>query len=134
MHPIAYPHGRHPLEIEGDMMEFRNRIPKSVYFNTASGSIRIGRGVVFGEDVKLLTGMHMNIDQAFRHGVALHHVPESGRDIVIEEGVYIGSAAIIIGPVTIHAYSTIGAGAVVTKNVASRTMVAGVSARTVRKY
>lgn len=90
--------------------------------------------MVFGEYVQLLTGMHMNIADAKRDQVELHHVPEFGRDITIEEGAYIGSGAIVIGPVTIHANSTVAAGAVVTKDVPARTMVAGVPAQVVRTY
>lgn len=130
----GFPYGRHPVEIADKEEALQHRIPRSAYFNTASGRISIGRNVVFGEDVKLLTGMHMNIADSERNGVELHSVPESGRDIVIEEGVYIGSGAIIIGPVVVQAYSMIAAGAVVVKDVKHRTMVAGVPARVVRKY
>lgn len=130
----GFPHGRHPVEIEDRDEALRQRIPKSVYFNTASGKISVGRRVVFGEHVRLLTGMHMNIADAQTNKVELHHVPEFGRDIVIEDGAYIGSGATVIGPVTIHAYSTVAAGAVVTKDVPARTMVAGVPARVVRTY
>jgi len=104
-------------------------IPKSVYFNTRSGTIRVGRNVVFGEDVKLLTGKHYNIQEAKKHGVPLHFVPETGRDIIIGKGCYIGSNAIIIGKVTIGDYAVVGAGSVVTKDVPPRTFVAGVPAK-----
>jgi len=132
--PPGIPYGRHPVEIEDREDALRHRIPKSTYFNTASGKIKIGKNVVLGEDVKFLTGMHMNIVDAAKCGVSHHHVPESGRDIVIEEGVYIGSGAILVGPVVVKAFSMIAAGAVVVKGVESRTMVAGVPARVVRQY
>ena len=129
----AFPYGRHQVEI-ADPESLRHRIPKSVYFNTASGKIAVGKNAIFGEDVKLLTGMHTNIADSKILGVELHHVPDCGRDIIIEEGVYIGSGAIIIGPVVIGAFSTVAAGAVVTKSVAPKTMVGGVPARVLRTF
>jgi acetyltransferase-like isoleucine patch superfamily enzyme len=130
----AFPYGRHQIEIAEWEESVCHRIPKSVYFNTASGKISVGKNVVFGEDVKLLTGMHMNIADSKKQGLGLHHVPESGRDIVIEDGVYIGSGAILIGPVTIGAFSVVAAGAVVTRNVEPMTMVGGVPARVLRNF
>jgi len=130
----GFGYGRYQVEIEDQDEALRHRIPKSVYFNTASGRIRIGKNVSFGEGVMLLTGMHMNMTDAARNGVQFHNVPESGRDITIEEGVFIGSGAIIVGPVTIKAFSTVAAGAIVVKTVESMTMVACSPATVVRKY
>jgi acetyltransferase-like isoleucine patch superfamily enzyme len=45
----------------------------------------------------------------------------------------IGSGAVIIGKVTIGAEALIGAGAVVTHDVADQTVVAGVPARLLRQ-
>jgi acetyltransferase-like isoleucine patch superfamily enzyme len=56
-------------------------------------------------------------------------VPSAGRDIVIGSGCYIGSSSVIIGPVTIGNHAVIGAGSVVTHDVAAGTFVAGVPAR-----
>ena len=69
-------HGQHPLIIEGGIEQLLHQTPASVYFNTRSGSIRVGKNTVFGEDVKLLTGKHMNIEEAQRYGVELHYVPQ----------------------------------------------------------
>lgn len=76
----------------------------------------------------------MNIAEAKNIQGELHAVPESGRDIVVEEGVYIGSGAILVGPVKVGAHATVAAGAVVTKDVEARTMVAGVPAKVMRRY
>lgn len=126
-----FPTGQHPILIaEGA----ERGIPKSCVFNTRSGSITIGSNVVLGEDVHLLTGKHFSIEEAEATGRPLHHVPEAGRDIIIEDGAYIGTMAIIIGPVTIGKHAVVGAGSVVTKDVPPSTFVAGVPARIVRKF
>lgn len=126
------PHGEHPLIFADNDAMLLHHVPRSVYFNTRSGAIRVGRATLFGEDVKVLTGMHMGLAQARDEGVELHHVPESGRDIVIGEGCYIGSGAILIGPLTIGDYAMIGAGSVVTHDVPAHGFAAGVPAKLVK--
>lgn len=121
-HPILFPKGA------------ERGIPKSCVFNTRSGAITIGTNVVFGEDVQLLTGKHLSIEEAEVTGLPLHHVPVSGRDIVVMDGVYIGTMAIVVGPVTIGEHAVVGAGAVVTSDVPARTFVAGVPAKVIRHF
>lgn len=128
----ATPQGQHPLFLKGGLAEARRNIPKSAYFNTRSGSIMIGKNTVFGEDVMVLTGKHFSVSEAEAEKVDLHFVPAGGRDICIGDGCYVGSGAIIIGPVKIGDFCVVGAGAVVTKDVPSRTFVAGVPAKVIR--
>jgi Hexapeptide repeat of succinyl-transferase len=123
------PSGQHPLIVEDPPEQARRNIPRSVHFNTRSGRIFVGANTVFGEDVGVLTGKHANVREARELGVELHHVPETGRDIVIGRGCYIGSGAIIVGPVTIGDHAVVGAGAVVTRDVAAATFVGGVPAK-----
>lgn len=52
--------------------------------------------------------------------------------ITIEEDAWIGAGAIILGGVTIGKCSVVGAGAVVTKDVPSFNIVAGVPAKTIK--
>lgn len=126
------PQGQHPVVIEGGDFAIRHQIPKSVYFNTRSGSIVIGKNCVFGEDVMVLTGKHYNILESEQSGKPLHYVPEDGRGVVMGEGCYIGSGAIIIGSVSIGDYAVVGAGSVVTKDVPPRTFVAGIPAMRIK--
>jgi acetyltransferase-like isoleucine patch superfamily enzyme len=49
--------------------------------------------------------------------------------IVIEEGVWIGARAIVLGGVRVGAHAVIAAGAVVTKDIPAGTIVGGVPAR-----
>jgi acetyltransferase-like isoleucine patch superfamily enzyme len=121
--------GEWPLILDEPVEVARLGIPASVMFNTRSGSIRIGAECVFGEEVMLLTGKHLNVREASEANRPLHSVPESGRDIVIGRGCYVGSRAIVIGPATVGDFAVIGAGAVVTRDVPAYTFVAGVPAQ-----
>ncbi len=96
--------------------------------NTSSGTIRIGENVFFGHNVCILTGTH----DVLNFGYSRMQSPDTGRDIVIEEGVWVATNATILGPCTIGKHSVIAAGAVVTKDVDAYAVVAGVPARTLR--
>ena len=128
------PTGQHPLEIEGGSAQAASNIPPSVLFNTRSGPIFVGRDTVFGEDVHVLTGKHLAVWEAEASGLPLHHVPTSGREIRIGRGCYIGSGAILIGPLAVGDHSVIGAGSVVTHDVPARSFVAGVPARVIERH
>jgi acetyltransferase-like isoleucine patch superfamily enzyme len=56
----------------------------------------------------------------------------NNRPVVIENDVWIGSNAIVIGPVTLGNGSVIAAGSVVTKNVPAFAIVAGVPAQIIK--
>jgi acetyltransferase-like isoleucine patch superfamily enzyme len=123
--------GQHPLVFKDNENIVKNNIPKSVYFNTRSGKITVGSNTVFGEYVMVLTGKH-NFISDIKSEEELHQVPEDGRDIEIGNNCYIGSGAIIIGPVRIGDYAVIGAGAVVTKDVMSGILVGGIPAAKIK--
>ena len=50
----------------------------------------------------------------------------------VEQGAWVGSGAILLGPCRIGAHAVVAAGAVVTGDVAPETVVAGVPARPAR--
>jgi len=130
----CHAYGEHELTLEDPPEVTLRAVPRSVYFNTRSGRILVGVNTVFGEDVRVLTGKHANPREARELGVLLHHVPQSRRDIVIGRNCYVGTAAIIIGPVRIGDHNAvIGAGAVVTHDVEPAPFVAGVPARLVAR-
>jgi hypothetical protein len=104
-------------------------IVNDALLNTVSGSITVGEQAFFGHRVSVLTGTH---DVTLRGEERQRAFPDEGRDIVIEEGAWIGSGAIVLGPCRIGAHAVVAAGAVVTGDVASETVVAGVPARVVR--
>ena len=130
----AFPVGRFPIEIEGGDEQVSQCIPPSVYFNTASGKIKIGIGTSFGYDVKLVTGKHMNLDEANKTGNSFHFVPEGGRDIIIGRHCFIGTGAIIIGPVNIGDFTVVGAGSIVTKDLDSKSLYVGVPAKKIKQF
>ena len=124
--------GQNPLIFNDNDITLQNNIPKSVYFNTRSRNISIGSNTVFEEFVMVLTGQHnfiSNIDKI----EDIHQVPNSGRDIEIGENCYIGSGAIIIGPVKIGNFAVIAVASVVTKDIKSYTMVGGVPVKMIKK-
>lgn len=59
---------------------------------------------------------------------------EIGGKITIQDYVWIGANCVITSGVTLGHHSVVGAGAVVTKDVPSYTMVAGVPAKEIKKY
>lgn len=96
--------------------------------NVSSGTITIGRNALLAHGVSILTGTHdyrvFGVDRR-------HAVPRDGRDVVIGEGVWIASNAIVLGPCRIGEHAVVAAGAVVIADVPAYTVVAGVPARVV---
>ena len=102
----------------------------NAFFNTTSGRIIIGDNVFFGHFVMLITGTH-NYHQV---GISrMQAWPKSGRDIVIEDGVMIGSSAIVLGGVRIGRNAVVGAGSLVNRDVDHDTLVAGIPAKFIRE-
>ena len=102
---------------------------KEVFLNAGcrfqdQGGITIGNGVLIGHNVVLST---LNHDPAPARRDWLHPAP-----IVIGDRVWIGSNATVLPGVTIGDGAIVAAGAVVTKDVAPNTVVAGVPARLLR--
>ena len=91
------------------------------------GEVVIGHRVAIGPRVTLVTASSPN-ESRLRHIVGM----QKGR-IVIEDDAWIGAGAIILPGVTVGAMSIVGAGAVVTESIPSRTMAVGVPAKVVRK-
>jgi acetyltransferase-like isoleucine patch superfamily enzyme len=97
--------------------------------NSSSGRIDIMGDAFFGQHVLILAGTH---DTALRGQARFKELPPEGHDILIEEGAWIASGAIIIGPCVIGRNAVVAAGAVVNRDVDADTLVAGVPARFVR--
>jgi acetyltransferase-like isoleucine patch superfamily enzyme len=104
----------------------------NTFFNTVSGTIRIGPDTLFSHDCHVLTGTHQFWEGRRASLVPdspIPEVPSAGRDIVIGSGCFFGAAAIVVGPVTIGDNVVIAAGAVVTRDVPSGSFAAGVPAK-----
>ena len=97
-------------------------------FSVVRGRITIGDGVRIGAHTSML---------AFNHGTGvteepMFRQPHTSRGITVGDDVWIGSNALVLDGVTIGAHSIVGAGTVVTKDVAEWSVVAGNPARKLR--
>jgi len=103
-------------------------------------NIRIGEDTIIGEGCtldgrgKLVIGNHVDIASEVMIYNAEHDINDPyfspiTEPVVIEDYVFIGPRAIILPGVTIKRGSVIGAGAVVTKDVAENQIVGGVPAK-----
>jgi acetyltransferase-like isoleucine patch superfamily enzyme len=99
-------------------------------FNLSSGEVTIGEYAFFGHNVSVLTGTHDWTTFGAERQVA---VPSSGRDVIIEEGVWVSSNVIIVAPCRIGAHSVVGVGSLVLRDVEPYTIVAGNPARVIRE-
>jgi acetyltransferase-like isoleucine patch superfamily enzyme len=94
-----------------------------------SGDVEIGKNSLLSPGVQLISGNHIfkNPDTPIRFQGA-----EVGR-IEIGEDVWLGSYAVVLAGVTIGKGSVIGAGAVVTKDIPSYSIAAGIPAEVIGK-
>jgi len=92
----------------------------NVLINTVGGCVDIGEYVFFGHDVMLLTGTH-----DFTVTGPDRQIPrkELDRSIVIENGAWIASRSVIIGPCRIGANAVIGCGCIIDFDVPADTVV-----------
>ncbi len=104
-------------------------VVNNALFNLSSGEITVGEYAFFGHNVSVLTGTHDWTRFGAERQVA---VPKSGRDVVIEEGVWVSSNAIVVAPCRIGAHAVVGVGSLVLRDVESYTVVAGNPARVLR--
>lgn len=88
--------------------------------------IRIGDDVQIGPNVQLLTPTHP-ADAELRRAKW-----EAALPITIEDNAWLGGGAIVLAGVVVGENSIVGAGAMVTKDVPSNTLVAGNPARVIR--
>ncbi|KAJ5724671.1 Maltose/galactoside acetyltransferase [Penicillium malachiteum] len=91
--------------------------------------ITIGERVLFGPNVSLYGVIHP-LDPAVRQGMK---GPEAGKEIHIEDDVWIGGNVIILAGVRVGKGSTIGAGSVVTRDVPPFHFAAGNPARAIKQ-
>ncbi|NJD51378.1 MAG: acyltransferase [Candidatus Methanoperedens sp.] len=102
-------------------------IAQGVYLH-AYDRIEIGKNTAVGPFAKIITNQNSRLEV---NKLNRFYKPFK-KPIVIGDNVYIGTGAIILPGVTVHEMAVVGAGAVVTKDVTSFTVVAGVPARVVK--
>lgn len=104
-------------------------VVNNALFNLSGGEIRVGAYAFFGHNVSVLTGSH-DVD---KFGAERQQaITSEGQDVVIGEGVWVASHAIIVGPCRIGPNSVVGVGSVVLDDVEPYTIVAGSPAKPVR--
>ena len=107
------------------------QLGRSVFINHGCtindlGGIAIGDEVFIGPNVQIISSGHPVDPAERRSGVVVARI-EIGR------GVWIGAGATVLQGVSVGDDSVIAAGAVVTRDVPVRTLVAGVPARAVKR-
>jgi galactoside O-acetyltransferase len=91
------------------------------------GGIHLGRDALLANDVQLICGNH-----TYAHrDIPIRAQPTEERPIVIEDDVWLGASAIVLGGVTIGEGSVVGAGAVVTRDLPPYSIARGVPAQIV---
>lgn len=92
----------------------------------AHSPIKIGNKVRISREVQIETaGLDFSsTSPPYRH---------QSKPIIIEDGVWLGARCMVLGGVRIGANSVIAAGSIVTRDIAPRTLVAGIPAKVVRE-
>jgi maltose O-acetyltransferase len=103
-----------------------------VYLNASCtildcNEVHIGHHVMIGPGVQIYTPAHFLQAKARIEGW------EVAKPILIEDNVWLGGSAILLPGVRIGRNAVVGAGAVVTRDVAANTVVAGNPARVIRE-
>lgn len=105
------------------------RAGKGVFINFGCtfldrGGITLEEGVFVGPNAQLITENHPE-QPSIRHNVY-------AKPITVKRGAWIGAGAVMLPGVRVGEHSIVGAGAVVTKDVPDKVIVAGNPARIVR--
>jgi acetyltransferase-like isoleucine patch superfamily enzyme len=93
------------------------------------GGITIEDNVTVSNRTQIVT--HINVGYA-DHPLQKDYPTQEGR-VIMKNGSYIGTGAIILPGITIGREAVVGAGAVVTHDVSARIVVAGVPAKKIKK-
>lgn len=91
------------------------------------GKIKIGENCQIGPNVQLLTPTHPMDAELRKTGL------EGSKPITIGAGVWLGGAVVVCPGVTIGENSVIGAGAVVTKDIAANSLAVGNPASVIKR-
>lgn len=110
--------GRDSIVGEQATLDGRKQLPGS------QGGLKIGNHVDIASQVMIWTSQHDIHDPDMR---------AMEKKVVIKDYVFIGPRAIIIPGVTINKGAIVAAGAVVTKDVPAKTIVAGIPAKAIGK-
>lgn len=95
----------------------------------ARGGVTLGDHVTLSNRVAVLT--HINV--GYPDHPLQKYYPTKEAKVTVNPGAYIGTGAILLPGVVVGKMAMVGAGAVVTKDVPSRSLAAGVPARVIKR-
>lgn len=125
-------HSFTPSIILGDDISLSDRV-----HITCIQQILIANQVLIGSGVLITDhshGIYSGPSQSSPDIPPAERMLAGGGPVVIDQNVWIGDNAVILGPVNIGAGSIVGANSVVKQDVPPRTMVAGVPARPIKHF
>src|ERR1700684_3827957 len=96
--------------------------PNDMLINVSSGRVEVAKDCFFGHTVMLLTGTH-DVTKFGPERVTSY--PKEGRDIILEEGVWLASGVIVLGPSRIGKHAVVGGGSVVRGDSEPHSIYAG---------
>ncbi len=105
-------------------------ILNNALLNLSGGEVTVKEWAFFGHNVSILTGTH-DVNKFGRERQLA--VTREGRDVVVGEGAWVSSFAIVVGPCTIGAHAVVGVGSLVLDDVEAFTVVAGSPAKEIKK-
>lgn len=106
------------------------RINRNVILGASNKEdIKIGSNVMIGPNVVFRTANH----KYDKKDIPMRKQGHIADKIIVEDDVWIGANAVILQGVTIGKGSIVGAGAVVTKDIPSYSMVGGVPAKVIKE-
>jgi acetyltransferase-like isoleucine patch superfamily enzyme len=106
-------------------------IGNNVFINYGA-SLVASKHVLIGDGC--LIGTHVMVMDCDFHRIEDKEWDTSGEPIILGQKVWLGNRSIVLKGVTIGHDAVVAAGAVVTRDVAPRTLVAGVPARVIREF
>ena len=120
--------------VHGDPTRLRihpTAVVNDALFNVAGEStITVKEYAFFGHQVAVLAGIH-DVNKFGRERQTT--ILREGRDVVIEEGAWLASQVLVLGPCVIGAHSVVAGGSLVIRDVEPFTIVAGRPATVVRR-
>lgn len=122
----------HVYLVETDSISLGDRVvlrPNTTLMATKDARIIIGDRTLIGGNVHFYVANHRFEDPTIPIIDSGHH---PGRDIIVEEDVWIGANATVLSGVRIGRHAVIAAGSVVTRDVPALTVWAGVPARQIK--
>ena len=135
-------HGKHIHVGKGANITYKNvslgdhvSIGDYAYFMATRAQILIGDHCMFGPHVFMITGSHRIdvLDGRYMDEITNDEkLPENDQDITLEGDNWIGANCMILKGVTVGKGAVVAGGSVVTKDVPSMAVVAGIPARILR--